>query len=313
MRSVPERSYRVMRLAIIGDIHKAWDDADAAYFNASDYDALLFVGDLPGRTHRGTLDVARGMSAVNKPALFLPGNHDGVSMMQLLAELQQNRSRIEKKSRGQEQLCAELDAALGAIRMCGYSRHTLTSGSTVIDVVAARPHSMGGDRLAYAPYLERTFGIGSMADSAARILDCIRACENPILILAHNGPTGLGGERNSIWGCDFRKEAGDFGDPDLRMALDQARVENCPVLGVVAGHMHLHVRGLPDRDWCVRQDNLTFVNAARVPRIFKLEGERVHHHIRMTIQAESVQVAEVLISDAGRVIRESAPAQPMNN
>jgi hypothetical protein len=26
-----------------------------------------------------------------------------------------------------------------------------------------------------------------------------------------------------IWGCDFRPTDGDFGDPDLRIAIDHAR------------------------------------------------------------------------------------------
>jgi hypothetical protein len=33
----------------------------------------------------------------------------------------------------------------------------------------------------------------------------------------------LGDRKSDIWGCDFRPEEGDFGDPDLRTPVDHAR------------------------------------------------------------------------------------------
>ena len=34
-----------MKFGVIGDIHGFWDERDTAFFNASDYDMLLLVGD----------------------------------------------------------------------------------------------------------------------------------------------------------------------------------------------------------------------------------------------------------------------------
>lgn len=40
-----------LTLAVIGDVHSLWDDTDVAFFRAaSNYDCILFVGDLPRRS-----------------------------------------------------------------------------------------------------------------------------------------------------------------------------------------------------------------------------------------------------------------------
>ena len=35
-----------MKLAVIGDVHHAFNEVDTAYFNASDHEAVLFTGDI---------------------------------------------------------------------------------------------------------------------------------------------------------------------------------------------------------------------------------------------------------------------------
>ncbi len=44
-------------------------------------------------------------------------------------------------------------------------------------------------------------------------------------------------------------------------------------------------------------DGIHYVNAARVPRIFEKDGRTVHHHIRLTINDNSVTVSEQLDAD----------------
>jgi uncharacterized protein (TIGR04168 family) len=44
---------------------------------------------------------------------------------------------------------------------------------------------------------------------------------NTVVIISHNAPQGLGAERHDVSGVDWVDGAGDHGDPDLRMALDQ--------------------------------------------------------------------------------------------
>ena len=291
-----------MKLAIIGDVHKAWDDADVDYFDESTYDALLFVGDLPGHTHRGVEDIARRIARVRKPIYFMPGNHDGVSISQFAGELRQNEKWIEKFANHQHGLVDKLKTALGPAIYTGYSRHTLEYGGVRVDMVAARPHSMGGPTLAFRPYLKEKFGINSIEDSATRLKALFDECQGPIIVFSHNGPAGLGSERDSIWGCDFMKEGGDFGDPDLQIALDHARASGKQILAVIAGHMHHKLKGNGMRRWFLRDENGTaYINAARVPRIFKMIGTKHYHHISLKTDGRGAFVEEVLMAEHGDV------------
>lgn len=301
----------MLKLAIIGDIHNCWDEDDLVYFNQSDYDAILFVGDLPGRLHTTTISVAKSMAKIRKRALYMPGNHDAVTTMQLIAEIRRGPKLIERLSKHHEKQCAELREALGNIEYCGYSKHTIESSDTKVDVVAGRPHSMGGPYLGYAPYLRRQFAVESIEDSGEKLKRIVDSCDHSILFFAHNGPTGLGEKRDDIWGCDFSSTEGDFGDADLEMAMMHASSSKNN-LGVVAGHMHQTLRGGGFRKWFVQREDSVYINAARVPRIFKDQGEKLHHHVALHIQnqkkkddtlgvtikenQQAVEVAEVFVS-----------------
>ena len=92
--------------------------------------------------------------------------------------------------------------------------------------------------------------------------------DGDLLVLSHNGPAGLGDRADSIWGCDFREEEGDWGDPDLTQAIDHARAQGKRVLAVIGGHMHLRTKQGVERPWRTERDGTLYLNAARVPRIF---------------------------------------------
>lgn len=295
----------MLRIAVLGDIHTSYEAEDTAYFNASTYDAVLIVGDLPGRTHRQLLPVARQLAELKKPSYYIPGNHDGVSVTQLIGEISQNRLVIENSASGQPERMERLREALGDIVVCGYSRHQLGSGEHAIDMVAARPHSMGGPAIGYRPYLKKTFGVSTMEESARKIGELFAACTRPILVLAHNGPTGLGQSRSDIWGCDFRKEEGDFGDSDLESAIQTARDGGKSIIAVAAGHMHHHLRGGAGvRNWIALRNRTWYINAARVPRIFEDAGVRKRHHVRIEIAGEKAAVSEVFVSGETETVRE---------
>lgn len=288
------------RIAVVGDIHLSWNEQDIAYFNQSSYDMILFVGDLPGRGHRGLLQVASALAKVRLPALFIPGNHDGVANSQFLGELMQQKYIIESQSRHQDRLCAELVRALAPVRSTCYERHLYSIRGSTFEIISARPHSMGGPNVAYYPYLRRKYGIENMRDSTSRLKSLVDQsnCRN-IIFLAHNGPTGLSYKRDDIWGCDFRRAEGDHGDPDLRAAIDYARIKERRVLAVVAGHMHDHLRGGGKRKRFAREQGTAMINTARVPRIFKEGGEVKRHHVCLEITSERAIAWEVLVSLSG--------------
>lgn len=298
---------RKVELAIVGDVHLAFGAADVRTLDAHGYDAILFVGDLSGYGEAGGLEVARVIATLRTPAFVIPGNHDAVHVSQLGAEVLESDRMVDALERvpavrSQEQRVEALARALrgeagrGAI-LGGYSRHRLEPRDAApIDLVIGRPHSMGGPRLAFRPYLGRAFGVHDLAASTDRLDTLLRECTaERVIVLAHNGPLGLGARKTDMFGCDFRASEGDFGDPDLREALDRARARGQQIAAVVAGHMHHRVRGGGRRPMQRELDGTLIVNAARVPRVITRQGREQRHHVRLTLEADGrVHAEEVL-------------------
>jgi uncharacterized protein (TIGR04168 family) len=284
-----------LRIAVIGDVHLLWDAEDVRYFNASSYDLILFVGDLAAYSHKGALAVATSIAQLRRPTLVLLGNHDGVHVGQLVAEMARREEVSAMLGAGQARRCDELSTALGGATVCGYTLHPAPGREDDLSIIAGRPHSMGGSYIAYRRHLEERFGVASIEESARRLCSLVDAAGRRLIFFAHNGPTGLGSARSDIWGCDFRKAEGDWGDEDLRVAIAHARSTEKRVLAVVAGHMHHAVRGGGRRPWQVERDGTVYVNAARVPRIFDRDGRRTHHHVALDVRNDEVVVTEVLV------------------
>jgi len=288
---VPAAEKDSLRLAVVGDVHLAFGPADVDHLDAQGYDAILFVGDLSGYARRGALRVARYVRALETRTFVIPGNHDTAGAPQLFAEVMQNETAIQMLGAGQRERVDELRALLSPAELVGYSMHRL-GGLTMI---AGRPHSFGGPRLSFRPYLTEAFRVSTLEASAARLrwlIDDVR--DERLLFLSHNGPTGLGDRRDAIWGCDFRRSEGDFGDPDLEQAIQHARVKGKRVVAVIAGHMHHALKGRGTRKWIEERDGTTYVNAARVPRVFKHEGREKRHYVEVVIEGDRVSVREVL-------------------
>lgn len=288
-----------LRIALIGDVHQRFTDEDVAYFNDSGYDQLLFVGDLAGYANHGALDVARRVARLTRPALVIAGNHDAVRLPHLAAEVARRPRLAQILGIGQGKLCDELADALSPVPLSGYSRHELRFRDQHVSLVVGRPHAMGGSHVSFEPHMRQRFGISSIAGSAARLSGLVDACESGrVLFLAHNGPSGLGAGRADIWGCDFKKGEGDFGDEDLRLAVEHAQGSGRRVLAVLAGHMHHAIKGGGERRWQLERDGILYVNAARVPRIFEREGRRVRHHVAVTLDGDAARAEAVLVGEA---------------
>lgn len=153
----------------------------------------------------------------------------------------------------------------------GYQRMDLPS--LKLSVVGGRPFSHGGDQLHRENLLAKRYGVGDMNASAESI--CRAALGTPedhvVIILAHNGPTGLGSQADDICGRDWFVEGGDHGDPDLEQALRQLKeTTELSVPLVVFGHMHKELDGGKGNRKMVVQDSdneIVYVNGAIVPRV----------------------------------------------
>ena len=283
---------------MFGDVHLAFGPKDVEHVHAGGYDLALFVGDLSGYSHRGGLRVSRYVAQLRTPTIVIPGNHDAAIAPQLLAEVMQHTATIELVSGGQSERVQQLRQAIAPAVLAGYSLHPLGTGEGRIEAIVGRPHSFGGPYLAFRPYLSQAFGVSTLEESAAKLVSLVDRLEGDrVLFFAHNGPAGLGAKRADIWGCDFKRGEGDFGDPDLRVAIEHARQKGKRVIAVIGGHMHHALRGGGTRSWTLRdEDGALYVNAARVPRVFREEGKERRHLVEVSIDGERAEAREVLFA-----------------
>jgi uncharacterized protein (TIGR04168 family) len=267
---------RAVSIALIGDLHGFWSEADVAYFNASDYELLLFTGDLGSGTRKNGVDVARSVARLNKPALVVAGNNDAPHHLEIAAEfrLQAGLTQLMRLAPGHP-LANQSESK---VKLCGYCVHEVTLGACAFSVVVGRPFAMGGNELSFPEALRERYGISDMATSCQQLCALVeQASSADLIFLAHNGPAGLGAEPTSIWGCDFRPEAGDWGDEDLAAAVRHAQHIGKRVRVVIAGHMHQ--TSTLARVATLHHEGVLFVNPARVPRVLERDGEILRHHM----------------------------------
>jgi uncharacterized protein (TIGR04168 family) len=285
-------------VAVIGDLHSAWEVEDIGYFHRGDYPLLLVTGDLG---HAGTKDgrrIARSFAQLAPQVLVMPGNNDAEDYPHIHAELTYRRARADLLP----DAVAEghsIPPSPESAQLCGYSSHPVELNGFAFTVLAGRPFSMGGPELAFPQPLGRVHGVHSMRESSERLCSLVdQVASEHVVFLAHNGPTGLGALPEDIWGRDFHPDAGDWGDPDLRVAIDYAVQRGKVVLAVVAGHMHWAVSGRGDvgRRWWLQRDGVLYVNAARVPRVFTQDGRTVRHHVHLELRPGGATAEERVVS-----------------
>jgi uncharacterized protein (TIGR04168 family) len=281
---------------VLGDLHSAWNAADVAYFNASDYELLLFTGDLGASGPRDGTRIARSLSGLQRPALVMPGNNDVAQYGELAAELTYRRAQVGLLSEVEGE-AASLEGR-GHVRMCGLTAHRFELSDGPLTVIAGRPFAMGGSELSFPEALERSFGVRSLEASAEKMCALVdQAQDGRLIFLAHNGPAGLGDRADAIWGRDFRAPHCDWGDADLTAAIAHAQARGRAPAAVIAGHMHWALRGGGTRREQLERDGILHFNAARVPRIFQQDGETLHHHTALGFEDGRARIAEVLVAE----------------
>jgi uncharacterized protein (TIGR04168 family) len=293
------------RIALIGDLHGSWDAFDVDWFGRAAYDLLLFTGDLGSGTRDNGVQVARAIGRLRKPALVMLGNNDARDAPQIVAELAHQRGlialdKLVESARGpsDQPRGSEAGDAGAGVRDCGYSLHSFALGGRAVTVLAARPFALGGGALTFPERLRERHRVNTMQESSARLRALVeRAPSDELIVLAHNGPYGLGAAPTDIWGCDFMPDAGDWGDHDLAEALAHARAIGKRVLAVIAGHMHLRTKQGEQRRWQLERDGTLYVNPALVPRIYSGQDATLHHHAVLELDADGVRAREVLVRE----------------
>ena len=284
-------SPRRAKLTVVGDIHASWRQEDRVFLEKGDQDLVMVVGDLGDED----VEMTRKIAALRCSKAVILGNHDAW------------QSFTERYPT--DNLRASLDI-LGEDHLA-YGCRDLPEAE--ISIIGARPFSWGGKDLRSPEIYQEFFGIRNGAQSAAKIVAAAqRAAFEDLVILAHNGPTGLGSGPGDIYGKDFgRNPRGDFGDEDLAMALTEIGQSGRRVIAVVAGHMHdrlNHPRGKRRRRF-VRRNGIAFINPAVVPRIRRTEaGTTVRHYLRMVIEdAELHCIEEIWVDAWGKIQKTECP------
>jgi len=251
-------------LALVGDVHDQWFSGDAVALKALHPDMTLFVGDIGNEN----LQLVRRIAALDVPKKIILGNHDAFYTHEPMI-------RSELNGTGKVDVVnAQLDA-LGEDHI-GFGSGTVTGKP--VTIVGARPFS-GGGRVRHPQLIENLYGYKGTEQCAQVIAQTAVAApdDHAVVIMGHNGPSGLGARRHDICGIDFRPEEGDHGDDDLKQALfNLKQLDRSPAL-VVFGHMHssLH-RSKQFRKRLVfdLQTETLFLNVAVVPRV-----KTSSHHI----------------------------------
>jgi len=265
---------------IVGDIHGHFDDEDVRFLEERDATLTLFVGDLGDEDP----EMAQRVADIEVPKVVILGNHDAWESF--------------RKKEPTRALLRSLEI-LGDLHLA-YTK--LEIDELGITLIGARPFSWGGPSLRSPEIYEQLYGIKTMEDSAERIIALAESAEHDsIVILAHNGPTGLGTRPYSIYGKDFGKPGGDWGDQDLGWALEALKKRNFYIPLVIGGHMHHRLVGnrTAMRQRYVNDNGTFYLNPARVPRIFQSrDGRRLRHFATSTFaDGDLVAVDELVASE----------------
>lgn len=289
--SYPPGAWRGERILVVGDLHGHFSELDLRFINASAADLVVFIGDLGSGSRKDGLRIVREIARLQKPTLILPGNNDAPHMAVLAAEVAHQK--------GRQALLAKLHdrAEPAPALVVGYSLLRLEVTGRFLTVVTGRPLSLGGAELSFPDVLGRTYGVRTLGDSEKKYEELVDASlDDELLVIAHNGPAGLGGEPSDPWGRDFQLNVDelprDWGDPDLEHMLDYAERVGKKILGLVAGHMHRKDHGASRPFESTYAGRIPCWNCACVPRILGEEGREGHHFVELLWEGDRYTARE---------------------
>lgn len=243
-------------IAIVGDVHDLWDEAEEDILRHLGVDVVLLVGDFGNEA----VEVVKAVAQLNLPKAAIFGNHDAWFTATAWGR---GLRGLRQDDRVQEQL-----DLLGAAHV-GYGK--LDFPQFGFSVVGSRPFSWGGSTWKNSSFYQQRFGIDSFAASTAKIVAAAKSAASETLIfIGHCGPHGLGDQPEDPCGKDWNPIGGDYGDPDFTAAIEQTRVSGKQIPLVAFGHMHHQLRHTKTRlRKMVEVDSYgtVYLNAASVPRI----------------------------------------------
>lgn len=280
-------------IAVIGDVHDQWEPADGEALQQLGVDLALFVGDFGNES----VEVVRAIAHLDLPKAVILGNHDAwYSATDWGRKKCPYDRQVEDRVRQQLDLLSEAHVGYGKLDVP-------TLGLTV---VGGRPFSWGGSEWKTRSFYRDWYGVEDFDQSAKKIVEAVHtAAYDTVIFMGHCGPKGLGDRPEDLCGRDWKPLGGDHGDPDLAVAIAEARALGKQVPLVTFGHMHHRLRHRKDRlreRLGVGSDGTVYLNAASVPRIVELDGERLRNFSLVTLRGNQITRASLVWVDSTSTI-----------
>ncbi|QDZ17824.1 metallophosphoesterase [Chloropicon primus] len=271
----------MLKIACVGDVHGLWNEESEEALSWLQPDLSLFVGDFGEED----VDLVSQISRLSARKAVILGNHDGWYSTKGGGSMEGVEEQLDLLGDDHVGLSAKCLPDLG------------------LSVVGCRPFSAGGgDWSRFSNFYRDLYGLRGFDDSTTQIVGaCLAEPEHhPLLLLSHNGPSGLGSTADSPCGKDWRPEEGDYGDKDMEDAIAAVLERGRRIPLAVFGHMHhkLHRCALPktERKMFHKDDTtgVAYVNCAVVPRIRRgPEGGLQHNYVLITLSTTALEVEKV--------------------
>jgi uncharacterized protein (TIGR04168 family) len=293
----PDNQPELLKIAVIGDVHNAWDADDELALRYLGVDLVLLVGDFGNEA----VDVVQQIAELQLPKAAIFGNHDAWYTATAWGQKKCPYDRT-KEDWVQQQI-----DLLGECHV-GYGK--LDFPELGLTVVGSRPFSWGGAEWKNEEFYRNRYAVHSFQESTDLMAEAIReAAHNTLIFVGHCGPAGLGDRADDPCGRDWQPLGGDFGDPDFTAAIAQARQMEKQIPLVAFGHMHHQLRHTRDHQRkavIASPEGTVYVNAASVPRIIKnSEGIRRNFSLVTLEQGTVSQVSLIWVDQDFDVLSES--------
>lgn len=273
-----------IKIAVVGDVHDHWDHEDEVALKSLGVDLVLLVGDFGNES----VEVVRSVSQMNLPKAVILGNHDAWYNATDWG-IQQCPYDRTQENRLQQQL-----DLLGDLHV-GYGK--LDFPELGLSVVGSRPFSWGGSSWKNEKFYRDRCGVSSFEESVERIVTAASKTQSEtVILIGHNGPTGLGILPEDPCGRDWKPLGGDHGDPDFEQAIAEIQQLGKAVPLVAFGHMHHTLRHTKQqlRRAIHTSEGTVYLNAASVPRITQNQGDRLRNFSVVTLEGGVVSHASLV-------------------